>query len=210
MALIDGPTLHHLIAAGITFSLPETLTVLNAIASALDYAHGHGVIHRDVKPANILIDRDGGIYLSDLGLARLIAGDREMITLGGAVTGTPDYMSPEQAVGGDLDHRTDLYALGVILFEMLTGHRPFAAPTASKIISRHILAPIPSATAINPALPPAIDAVFQRALAKDVTLRYDTAAALIAEAGEALGVRPAIETERLRIIISPDPTRSES
>jgi serine/threonine-protein kinase len=133
-----------------------------------------------------------------------------MITLGGAVTGTPDYMSPEQAVGGDLDHRADLYALGVILFEMLTGRRPFAAPTASKIISRQILAPIPSATAINPALPPAIDAVFQRALAKDAMQRYDTAAALIAEAGKALGVLPAIKIDRLRAIISADLIRSES
>jgi WD40 repeat protein/serine/threonine protein kinase len=153
----------------------DVIRILRSIAPALDKAHDRGIIHRDLKPGNILFDEDEEPYLTDFGVAHLSQALQEL-TGSGALIGTPAYMSPEQVQSkGDLDGRSDIYALGVILFEMLTGSRPYQADTPIHLALKHIQDPIPNILNINPSLPPRIDEVIYKALAKDRIDRYPTA-----------------------------------
>src|SRR5207302_6099558 len=128
--------------------------VITALGSALDYAHGKGLVHRDVKPANVLMTEDDRIVLSDFGIVRL-ADDDQSLTRG--VIGTPQYMSPEQALGRTVDGRSDLYSLGVVLYEMLAGRVPFKGDSAIATLSMHATLPVPSVRDMNPEVPVAID-----------------------------------------------------
>ncbi|MCC6190592.1 MAG: serine/threonine protein kinase, partial [Anaerolineales bacterium] len=136
---------------------------VRAVAAALDFAHQRGLVHRDVKPSNILLDESGSAYLTDFGIAGALADPAS--GQGGAL-GSAAYMSPEQGRGEAVDRRADIYALAVTLFELLTGQKPYTAETALGVIVRHIHDPIPSARAIHPAVPPAVDALIQRGMAK--------------------------------------------
>lgn len=158
----------------------EALPVIERIAAALDYAHSRGVIHRDVKSANILFDEHGAAYLSDFGIAWLAsAGETNRLTSTGMVRGTFDYISPEQAQGmRTLDGRSDLYSLGVVLFEMLTGDVPYQADSAVSLAVQHISAPVPDIRTRRPDLPAAMQNVINRALAKRPEDRYPSGAAL--------------------------------
>jgi class 3 adenylate cyclase len=197
MRCLDGGTLKEVLEQG---SLPpaEAGYLLRQVGSALDYAHRQGIIHRDIKPSNIMIDREGNTFVTDFGIARIAAreeGERQ-ITATGVIVGTPDYMSPEQARGvDDIDHRADIYALGVILFQMLTGRLPFAAPTTMGVLMKHIQETIPSVLALKPDLPPAMDEVISKALAKNPADRYASAnelvLALTATLGDAVTTAPA-------------------
>jgi serine/threonine protein kinase len=186
---VDGATLADLMDAGLEDSrIPD---LLDQIAAGLDYAHSRGVIHRDVKPGNVLLTEDRRVVLADFGLAWLLEGAIHL-TLTGGVIGTPEYMSPEQASGQRVDARTDVYALGVVLFEMLTGDRPFTGDSPIGILLKHVQAPVPSIAALRPDLPPAVDMVVQQALAKDPDQRFQTASALARVFREALcGARDA-------------------
>lgn len=189
MRYLDSGTLKTVLAQGL---LPpdEVTYLMRQICSGVDYAHRQGIVHRDIKPSNIMIDRDGNAFVTDFGLARLTApmGDDAQITESGVVMGTPEYMAPEQALGMDnLDARVDIYALGVMLFQMLTGKMPFSAPSAMGILLMHAQEPIPSVRALNPDLPPDVDMVIQQAMAKRQEDRYATAAALSAAITEILG-----------------------
>jgi serine/threonine protein kinase len=115
----------------------EVVFLFRQIASALDYAHRHGVVHRDIKPSNILIDAEGNAFLTDFGVARMIEST-EGLTASGVAVGTPGYMSPEQGMGIHVDGRSDIYSLGVMLFEMLTGQPPFRAETPMGVVLKHI------------------------------------------------------------------------
>ena len=180
---VDGLTLADLMDAGLEDSrIPD---LLDQIAAGLDYAHGHGVIHRDVKPGNVLLAEDGRVVLADFGLAWLME-TAVHLTMSGGVIGTPEYMSPEQASGLRVDARTDVYALGVVLYEMLTGDRPFSSDSPIAILLKHVQAPVPSVAAARPDLPPAVDRVVQQALAKDPERRFQTAGALARAFREAL------------------------
>ncbi|RIK23316.1 MAG: serine/threonine protein kinase, partial [Anaerolineae bacterium] len=161
-------------------SLAEATTVVSRIAAALDFAHAQGIIHRDVKPDNILFDDAGAAYLSDFGIARYAAiGTGKSLTSTGAVIGTTAYMSPEQALGkGDLDGRSDLYSLGAVLFEALSGDVPYKADSALQQAMLHINAPIPDIRARRPDLPPVTQTIISRVLAKEPQARYQSAAAL--------------------------------
>ncbi len=190
MRYLDGGTLRDVMSKG---ALPhsEIVFVLRQVCSALDYAHRQGIIHRDIKPSNILIDREGNAFVNDLGIARMLEND----SLGGDLTetnmvmGTPEYMSPQQAMDDpDLDHRTDIYALGVMLFEMLTGQLPYRAASNMKVVSMHIMNPIPSARAVNDMLPELVDEVIRTAMAKEPKDRYATAIEFGQAAATALGV----------------------
>lgn len=141
------------------------------LAEALDYAHRKGVIHRDLKPSNALLDAQGDVCLTDFGIAKLLEGDARFTTTG-ATIGTPAYMSPEQAQGSQVDQRTDIYALGVILYEMVTGQVPFDADTPLAVILKHINAPLPLPSSIKPEVAPDVERLLLKALAKDPADRF--------------------------------------
>jgi serine/threonine-protein kinase len=154
--------------------LEQSLAILGRIAGALEHAHDHGVIHRDLKPGNILFDLKGEAYLGDFGIAHL-SGEATTLTAAGAVLGTPAYMSPEQVHGNvELDGRSDVYSLGVILFEMLSGRQPYHADTPAKVMMQHLMDPVPRIREFDPDLPPDWEAVFQRVMAKSREDRYPT------------------------------------
>ena len=154
--------------------LDQSLAILGRIAGALEHAHDHGVIHRDLKPGNILFDLKGEAYLGDFGIAHL-SGDLTTLTATGTIIGTPAYMSPEQVHGDvELDGRSDVYSLGVILFEMLSGSQPYHADTPAKVMMQHLMDPIPRIREFDPDLPADWEAVFHRAMAKSREDRYPT------------------------------------
>jgi serine/threonine protein kinase len=155
-------------------SLPEIYRIISQVGDALGYAHARGMIHRDVKPSNVLIDERGNCLLTDFGLARM-AETGSMLTSSGAIMGTPAYMSPEQGAGNQVDGRSDIYALGVILFEMVTGQVPYSAETPIAIVFKHIQDPLPSARKFAPDLSESLELILMKALAKKADDRYQTA-----------------------------------
>lgn len=157
----------------------QVLDWLDDAAAALDAAHAAGVVHRDVKPGNLLLDAHGGVKVADFGIAS--AAGLDSFTHTGTVLGTAGYLSPEQARGERADAASDRYGLAVVAWELLTGRRPYAAPTPTAEAAAHVQAPVPSITAANPSLPRTYDAIFERALAKDPARRPATAAGLVGE-----------------------------
>jgi serine/threonine-protein kinase len=155
------------------FSLGEINQIISQVGDALDYAHSQGIVHRDVKPSNILIDARGNCLLTDFGLAKMVAGAANL-TSTGIIVGTPSYMSPEQGMGQPLDGRTDTYSLGVILYELTTGHVPFRAETPMAVVFKHIQDPLPPPRKIAPTISEAMERVILKALAKKPEDRYAT------------------------------------
>jgi serine/threonine protein kinase len=174
MEYVSGSTLKSRLG-GKPLPQADTLAVVRAVGSALDYAHSKGLVHRDVKPGNILYTEDNRIVLSDFGIVRL-ADDDSSLTRG--VIGTPQYMSPEQALGHEVDGRSDLYSLGIVLFEMLAGRVPYKGESAVATLSMHATLPVPSTRTYNERVPDVVDRVVQRALAKSPDERYQTGAEL--------------------------------
>jgi hypothetical protein len=164
----------------------ERVSVITSqVGDALDYAHAQGVIHRDVKPSNILVDPRGNCMLTDFGIGKILMGSSQL-TRTGEIFGTPAYMSPEQGLGKDLDGRSDVYALGVIVYEMLTGRQPFRAETPMAVIVKHINDPLPLPQDVNPKIPETIQNVVLKALAKERDYRYSTAGELVASINAAM------------------------
>ncbi|WP_025745985.1 protein kinase domain-containing protein [Kallotenue papyrolyticum] len=178
MEYIAGRSLHDVLQERGRLPLPLATAILAPIAEALDFAHGHGMIHRDVKPHNILLDIDGRVLLTDFGIAIDPAADGERLTRTGMFMGTPEYIAPELAQGQPLTGKSDLYALGVVLFEMLAGRPPFQGNTAQLIMAHLTQAP-PAITGIDPALPPELDQLFARLLAKDPAQRLERAGSVV-------------------------------
>lgn len=175
MAYLDGGSLSDLIRRG-AMPLAEVQRYFEQIAGALDYAHRQNIVHRDIKPENILLDREGHALLADFGIAKIVQEvSTSTLTGTGGLVGTPAYMSPEQAQGLPVDNRTDIYSLGVVLYEMLTGKQPFAAETPMQVVLQHISAPIPPLAQPVGDYPPELDEVMARALAKDPAQRYSSA-----------------------------------
>lgn len=155
-------------------SLSETSQIFSRLAAALDYVHSKGIIHRDLKPANILFDQHANAYLSDFGIARI--AEASIALTGDGLIGTPSYMSPEQARGDpDIDHRSDIYALGAILFEMLTGKQPYEATTPMGVAMKHLIEPVPRILEVKADLPPQCEDLITRAMAKDREKRFPNA-----------------------------------
>ena len=175
MELIEGDTLKEKVS-GQPMAVDKALHYVAQVASALDYANKNGIIHRDVKPSNVLIDKDDRAVLSDFGIAKLAESNVQLTSTGTGV-GTPDYMSPEQAMGEELDARSDQYSLGVMLFELLTGRTPYSGDTPIAVVMGHVSKPLPSPRQFNPAIPVKVENVLTRALSKKATDRYETSAA---------------------------------
>jgi hypothetical protein len=159
---------------GRPMALEEVLRLIEGIAAALDHAHERGILHRDVKPRNVLLDEGDWVLLADFGLAKMMAGD-EGLTGSGVGIGTPAYMSPEQGQGQTVDARTDIYSLGVVLYEMVTGQLPFDAETPFAIVMKHITEPLPLPRSLRPDLPEAVERVILKAVAKAPEDRFETA-----------------------------------
>jgi len=174
----------------------ETVRIIDHIAPALDEAHQNGIVHRDLKPDNILFDQHSNPYLTDFGIVKLTEEGNTGFTTGGRIMGTPAYMSPEQANGEELDGRSDIYSLGVIVFQMLTGHLPFDAKTPIALIMEHMTKPVPEILEINPKLPRGCDQVIKKAMAKERADRFESVGAL----AKALGRAPKVRTSTLKRI----------
>lgn len=184
MAYVQGGSLNDRIDRG-KQPLSEIARLLKPIAAALDYAHRQGVIHRDIKPDNILLDREGNALLADFGIVKLAEGEARLTVTGGLV-GTPAYMAPEQGRGEVISAKADLYSLGVVVYEMITGKKPYNAPTPMQVVLKHMTEPVPSLRAEIADVPPALEAVMQRALAKDPEDRYPNATAFADDFARAL------------------------
>ncbi len=178
MKFIEGRTLKNLLSER-PLTLQQILDIMTPIASALAYAHRQGVLHRDIKPSNIILDSDGIPYLTDFGLARIAqAGESTMSQ--DVMLGTPQYISPEQARGEkNLDARTDIYSLGIVLYELVVGRVPFSGDTPYAIVHDHIFSVLPLPSSINPEIPPQVEAVLLKALAKNPPDRYASATEMI-------------------------------
>ena len=180
MEYIDGQPLSQALRAGGPMPPARVAHIGARVADALAYAHRHGVVHRDVKPGNVLLTNDEQVKVTDFGIARAV-NTEESLTQTGAVMGTATYFSPEQAEGMGVDARSDIYSLGVVLFEMVTGRPPFLGDTPVAVASKHVRDHPPAPRELNPAVPPTFEAVILKAMAKDPAFRYQTAEDLRAD-----------------------------
>src|SRR5690606_37457656 len=174
MEYVEGPTLRtRLMELGFDnqcFTIPEAIQIIRPVAAALGYAHSHNMVHRDIKPANIMLDKDGLIVLTDFGIARIVSGPA--MTTSGSMIGTPAYMSPEQGLGQPGDHRSDIYSLGVVFYQLVTGVLPFQAETPIAVVLKHVNEPLPSPSEFNPDIPHELERILMMALAKSPDERY--------------------------------------
>ncbi|MBX5443950.1 protein kinase [Sphaerobacter sp.] len=176
MEYVDGPNLKELIRRQGPFSVDGAAFIIRQVAEALDYAHAHGLVHRDIKPQNILVDQDGHVKVVDFGIAKGLSDAN--LTEDGTGMGTVHYVSPEQARGAQATPASDVYATGVVLYEMLTKRLPFEADTPVGVAMQHVSASPPPPRQFNPAIPPEVEAIVLRALAKNPADRYPSAGAL--------------------------------
>jgi serine/threonine-protein kinase len=187
---VDGETLKDLIRREGPLEITQAIAYAIEIARALGAAHERQIVHRDVKPQNVLIGAEGGAKITDFGIARTLT--EEGLTMDGRVLGTTDYVSPEQALGQPVTGQSDLYSLGIVLYEMLTGQVPFRGESPVAVAMKHVREDIPDVRALRPELSAATAAVLDRAVAKDLSRRYPSAASMAGDLEEVL----AIETSR--------------
>jgi tRNA A-37 threonylcarbamoyl transferase component Bud32 len=187
---VPGETLKELIKREGPLDVDEAAAYAIEIARALGYAHGRNIVHRDVKPQNVLIDDEGSAKITDFGIARTL--DEEGLTADGRVLGTTDYVSPEQALGHQVTGQSDIYSLGVVLFEMLTGDVPFRGENQVAVAMKHVREPLPDVQELRPEVSATLAAVVDRATAKDLERRYESDEGMVDDLEEAL----AIETAR--------------
>jgi eukaryotic-like serine/threonine-protein kinase len=206
MEFVRGETLLARLRRARRLPWTEAVAVLGQLLDALDYAHRQGVIHRDMKPANVLVRADGPVKVTDFGIARVLGTSRA--TRVGHIVGTLDYMSPEQVRGEEVDGRADLYAVGILLYQLLTGQVPFRATTDYGVMMQHLQAPPPSARLLAPDVPPWFDEILQRALAKAPDDRFASAADFRSAVEDHVEFERGLLIEPTRLVVgaSPDAT----
>ncbi|MQY12743.1 Serine/threonine-protein kinase PknD [Streptomyces sp. RB5] len=194
MEYVEGEPLRDVLDADIArygaMPADKALRITADVLAALDASHEMGLVHRDIKPGNVMIDKRGQVKVMDFGIARAVQSGVTSMTQTGMVVGTPQYLSPEQALGRGVDARSDLYSVGIMLFELLTGRLPFDADSPLAIAYAHVQETPPNASAFNQAVPPVVDALVMRALAKNPNERFASAQDMLAEARRAGGLTP--------------------
>jgi serine/threonine protein kinase len=191
MAYLKGGTLGDKMSKE-RMSLDEIIRIISQIADALDFAHGEGIIHRDFKPGNVLLDERGNAYLADFGLAKIAETDNNITSMG--IVGTPTYMAPEQAQAQQPTHAVDIYSLAITLFEMLTGEVPYSAPSMTGVLVAHIQEPVPDILMSRPDLPGSMQPFFETALAKTAEERFTSAGELVQDLKDILQGSSSSET----------------
>ena len=204
MEYVDGHTLRELMSSGRRLLPERSLEIMAGVLSALDYSHAHGIIHRDIKPGNVMLTHSGDVKVMDFGIARAVADAQATMTQGNAVMGTAQYLSPEQARGEVVDARSDLYSAGCLFYELLTGRPPFQGESAVSVAYQHVSeTPVPPSQ-VDPAVPPALDPLVLKSLAKDPADRYQSANEFKADVERAMAGLPVTGTiPTLRATVPP-------
>ncbi|MGW2233675.1 protein kinase domain-containing protein [Streptomyces sp. NPDC001759] len=176
MEIVEGRTIRDLLLNAEAPGPEQALIIVSGVLEALAYSHQHGIVHRDIKPANVIITNNGAVKVMDFGIARALHGASTTMTQTGMVMGTPQYLSPEQALGKAVDHRSDLYATGCLLYELLSLRPPFVGETPLSVVYQHVQdIPVPPSQVSNGGCPPELDGLVMRSLAKDPDDRFQTA-----------------------------------
>ena len=215
MEYVDGRTLRDIVKSEGPLSPRRAMEVMADASAALDFSHRHGIVHRDVKPANIMITRSGAVKVMDFGIARALADGQAAVTQTAAVIGTAQYLSPEQARGESVDARSDVYAAGCVLFELLTSEPPFTGDSPVAVAYQHVREDPRKPSDVNQTVPASLDAVVLKALSKNPANRYQSAAEMRADLVRVLsGQRPKApmvmsEEERTAMMASPPSSSTE-
>ena len=190
MEYVEGHTVRDILRDGNAVPIDEAVEITAGVLSALEYSHHAGIVHRDIKPANVMLTPTGAIKVMDFGIARAVADSAATMTQTQAVIGTAQYLSPEQARGEQVDARSDLYSTGCLLFELLTGRPPFVGDSPVSVAYQHVREQAPRPSSLDADLPPEIDAIVMKALAKRVEDRHQSAAAMKDDIDRYLAGRP--------------------
>ena len=190
MEYVEGRTLRDVLKAEGRLMPRRAEEIVADVCAALDFSHRNGIVHRDVKPGNVMITRAGAVKVMDFGIARAVADNAATVTQTAAVIGTAQYLSPEQARGENVDARSDVYSTGVLLFELLTGSPPFTGDSPVAVAYQHVRENAPPPSSLNPDVPPELDAIVLKAMAKNPANRYQTAAEMRADLIRAISGRP--------------------
>ncbi len=213
LQFVDGQGLDELMADGKKFSVGEACRITSLVLRGLSAAHKIGIIHRDVKPSNILVTPQGEVKIVDFGLARDVAGKSRRLTRTGLILGTPEYMSPEQCRGAEVDARADIYSAGIVLYSMLAGEPPFRDPSTWPLLLKHMSEPPPPLRDLAPKVPEALDQLIMRALAKKPEDRFESAGAfrraITPFAGDGTGDESTRAKRRTTFVPSPSPSQGE-
>ncbi|GGM78092.1 serine/threonine protein kinase [Longimycelium tulufanense] len=213
MEYVDGRTLRDIIKSEGPVQPRRAMEIMADVCAALDFSHRHGIVHRDVKPANVMITRSGAVKVMDFGIARAVADGQAAVTQTAAVIGTAQYLSPEQARGESVDARSDVYATGCVLFELLTGEPPFTGDSPVAVAYQHVREDPRAPSAVNPQVPQTLDAIVLKAMSKNPANRYQSAAEMRADLVRVLsGQRPSApmvmsEEERTTMMGAPNSTQ---
>src|SRR5882762_6894595 len=176
MEFVDGRTLRDIVKTEGPLPGQRAMEIMADVCAALDFSHRHGIVHRDVKPANVMITKNGAVKVMDFGIARAVTDGQAAVTQTAAVIGTAQYLSPEQARGEQVDARSDVYAAGCVLYELLTGEPPFTGDSPVAVAYQHVREDPKPPSSVNPRVPPQLDAIVLKALAKNPINRYQSSA----------------------------------